>query len=686
MEHAFTNELIHESSPYLLQHAHNPVKWHPWGEQALAKAREMDRPILVSIGYAACHWCHVMEKESFENEDVAAYMNEHFINIKIDREERPDLDHIYMDAVQAIAGNGGWPLNVFLTTEAKPFYGGTYFPPQKAFNRPSWTDVLSFVDDAWKNRRSEIEQQANTLLEHINSSTDFIGENAIAGTLAGENNFTAEQCKLIAENILKSADTLHGGFGNAPKFPQTFTIQFLLAYAHHFEDGKALKHAEFSLIKMLDGGIYDHLAGGLARYSTDAAWLAPHFEKMLYDNALLVNVLCDAFQITGNDFYRNAIDKTLSFFINEMQHPAGGFYAALDADSEGVEGKFYVWDKAEIDLILGADSKIFCAWYGVTENGNWEHSNILHITHTKENFAAEHGLGISQLDVLLITSENKLLTIRNKRIRPATDDKIILGWNALLLTAFCKASVALENEDYKIRAIALFEFIIEKFSKDGDILYHTYKNDVAKHPAYLDDYAYLIQSCIFLQQMVPGQEYLMHAKKLTIFVIEHFQNQENDFFYYTHKDQKDVITRKIEIYDNAVPSGNSIMAENLFYLSIVFDEPGWWAIANKMLNTLSGIIIKYPSSFGIWAFSIFKQVSGIKEIVITGKNAKKLLGEILKTYLPAKVLLSAAFEPDLPLFKNKIFGSQPLIYVCKNYSCSPAVKDLEDFKELLNRI
>ncbi|MEO8769271.1 MAG: thioredoxin domain-containing protein [Ferruginibacter sp.] len=683
MEHAFTNELIHETSPYLLQHAHNPVQWHPWGESALAKAKELDKPILVSIGYAACHWCHVMERESFENEEVAAYMNEHFINIKIDREERPDLDHIYMEAVQAIAGNGGWPLNVFLTTEAKPFYGGTYFPPQKAFNRPSWKEILFFINDTWKKRRDEIEQQAETLLDHINSSTNFISKSSLNNEVKGENDFTEEQCKLINDNILKSADTLYGGFGNAPKFPQTFTIQYLLQYGHHFKDEKSLQHAEFSLRKMLEGGIYDQLAGGLARYSTDATWLAPHFEKMLYDNALLVGVLCDAYQVTGNIFYKNAIERTLAFFINEMQHPEGGFYAALDADSEGVEGKFYVWDKQEIDHILGQDAEIFCKWYGVTEKGNWEEKNILHITKPASIFANEHAISIIELEGLIKSSESKLLAERYKRIPPATDDKILLGWNALLLTAFCKASAALGNEDYKNNAISLFNFLIEKFSKEGDVVYHSYKNNQAKHPAYLDDYAYLIQSCILLQQLIPGDEYLLYAKRMTSYVVDHFQNEEIGFFYYTNKGQTDVIARKVEIYDSAIPSGNSIMAENLFYLAIVFDDRGWWLNANKMLKSLSEIIFKYPTSFGIWANIIVKQVAGVNEIVITGKNVETILKEVLRIYLPGKVLHSASSEGNLPLLKNKIYGNEPLIYLCKNYTCSPPVLDVSELKRLL---
>ncbi len=683
MEYAYTNDLIKETSPYLLQHAHNPVHWHAWNEAALAKAKKSDKPILVSIGYAACHWCHVMEKESFENEEVANYMNEHFINIKIDREERPDLDHIYMDAVQAIAGSGGWPLNVFLTTDAKPFYGGTYFPPQKAFNRPSWKEVLVFITDAWKKKRQEIEQQADTLLEHIKSSNRFVSKNHLIDEPGTVYNFTEDQCRLIAENILKSADTLHGGFGNPPKFPQTFSIQYLLTYAHYFKDDNALQHATFSLRKMLEGGIYDHLAGAMARYSTDAEWLVPHFEKMLYDNALLVNVLCDAYQVTGEDFYKNAIEKTLHFFIFEMQHPDGGFYAALDADSEGVEGKFYVWTKNEIADVLGKNTGVFCEYYGVTETGNWEQKNILNIVASKEKLAQFHGITITQLEKILSDAEKELLAQRNARVRPLTDDKILLSWNALLLTAFCKAAAVLGNGDYKNQAVLLFNFLIEKFSKNGNVVFHSYKNNEAKHAACLDDYAYLIQSCILLQEITGNQDYLLKAKEITDYVIENFQDEASGFFYYTHKSQADVIVRKIEIYDAAIPSGNSIMAENLFYLSIVFDNPGWWSIANKMLITLSDILLKYPGSFAVWAHLLIKQRSGTNEIALTGKNVEELLKEIMKIYLPGRVLQSSDVEKDLPLLKNKIYGENPLIFLCKNYSCSAPVADISGFKELL---
>lgn len=681
--HAFTNELIHESSPYLLQHAHNPVQWHPWGEKALSLARKADKPILVSIGYSACHWCHVMERESFEDESVAAYMNEHFINIKIDREERPDLDHIYMDAVQAIAGNGGWPLNVFLTTDARPFYGGTYFPPVKAFNRASWKDVLVFIKDLWENKRSEVEKQAAILLEHISTASGFLSRKIQPAGVDDSNGYTQNHISQIVGNILKQADTQEGGFGRAPKFPQTFILQFLLQNSFLNKDEQSLQQAELSLRKMLHGGIYDQIGGGLSRYSTDTNWLVPHFEKMLYDNALLVSVLCDAYLVTGNELYKDSIDKTIEFLIREMKDADGGFYAAIDADSEGVEGKFYVWTKEEIDNILGSDSEIFCKRFGVTTNGNWEHKNILSIQTSWEQLSEESGIEIEKLKQNISAASTRLLAVRNKRVRPATDDKMLLGWNALLLTAFCKSSAVSGNELYKQEAIQLYQFLVNNFSENGLLRYHSFKNQTAKHPAYLDDYAAFIQACIDLQQIVPGEEFLLNAIKTTDFVLQHFYSEENGFFYYTHKNQQDIIARKIEMYDGATASGNSIMAGNLFYLSLVSDNRKWWAIANNMLNVMQEIIIGYPSSFGYWCQLIQQQVSGTKEIIITGKNQQKLFCSLQKTYLPGKVLHSAEVQGKLPVFRDKTYGEKPLIYVCSNYSCSPPVEDIEAFYQLL---
>jgi uncharacterized protein len=550
------NELIHETSPYLLQHAHNPVHWQPWNEQTLQLAKTLDKPILVSIGYSACHWCHVMEKESFENEETATLMNEYFINIKIDREERPDIDHIYMDAVQAMSGSGGWPLNVFLTPDAKPFYGGTYFPPVKAHGRASWTDVLTNLHNAWENKREEMEEQAENVLSHLKKSNNFTVLKNNIDIPSEEKPFTKEDCINITESLLSNADKVEGGFGKAPKFPQTFSINSLLQAALFLDDSAALEHAELSLTKMYRGGIYDQLAGGLCRYSTDNEWLAPHFEKMLYDNALFLISLSYAYLLTKKDIYKEAIKDVCNFLFTEMKSPTGGYYAALDADSEGVEGKFYVWSKAEIDNILRDDSSLFCAYYDVSENGNWEHHNILRILKPLSEVAAIFGLDEVIANERLKKCRELLLAERNKRIRPSTDDKIILGWNAMLVTAFCKAFSALQSAIYKDAAIDLFNFLQKEFvSKSGDYQ-HTYKNGQAKYPAFLDDHANFIDAAIHLQEITGDFKYLDFAKTLTFSVFEKFEDFESNFFFFTAVKQADVIMRKIELYDGATPSAN----------------------------------------------------------------------------------------------------------------------------------
>jgi uncharacterized protein YyaL (SSP411 family) len=685
MSTPFTNRLINESSPYLLQHAHNPVDWYPWGQEALEKAKKENKIILVSIGYAACHWCHVMEKESFENETVAALMNENFINIKIDREERPDLDHIYMDAVQAMTGSGGWPLNVFLTPEAKPFYGGTYFPPVKAHNRPSWTDVLSGIMQGWRTKSEEISQQANTLTEHIKRSNDF-GQ---ADTLIPFGDiFSRTQCDTIFQNIMKTADKDWGGFGKAPKFPQTFTIQFLLQYHYFTGNAEALQQALLSIDKMLEGGIYDHVGGGLARYSTDNEWLIPHFEKMLYDNALLLNICCDAYQLTKDPQYEKAIRKTIDFVKREMLDPDAGFYAALDADSEGEEGKYYVWQKMEIEEILGDEAALFCAYFDVTEKGNWNEgglpvkgTNILRVLKKAKPFADANELEVGDFEKRINQNLGSLLKKRKERARPLTDDKILLGWNALMITALCKASAALADIAYLDLAKTSFNNILSNFqaAQNGVAFCHSFKEDKARFPAFLDDYAYLIQSCIQLQEITSETGYLLRAEELTQHVIENFIDEENGYFFFTNKYQDDVIVRKKEVYDGAVPSGNSVMAENLFYLSKIFDKPGWQQIAANSTVKLSTAIIRYPTSFAIWASVILKQTYGVNEIVITGNNYQMIRDSFLQQYRPDKIVQCAASADNrFPLLTGKSYGGETWIYKCKNYACGVPVRSLEE--------
>ncbi len=666
MNNKHTNQLINETSPYLLQHAHNPVNWYPWGELALQKAKEEGKPILVSIGYAACHWCHVMERESFEDEATASMMNELFINIKIDREERPDLDHIYMDAVQAITGSGGWPLNVFLTPDTKPFYGGTYFPPVRAHNRASWQEILQGVHKGFMERKDEIEAQAEKLTNHLLTANSF------GLAQPGESFFSAAYLQTIAENILANADTIWGGFGKAPKFPQTFSIQFLLRHHHFTKDAKSLDQALLSLDKMMQGGIYDQFGGGFARYSTDNEWLAPHFEKMLYDNALLINVYAEAFQLKANPLYANIIKQTISFIEREMLLSENGFFSALDADSEGVEGKFYTWSRKEVADILGAEAELFCNYYDITEKGNWEHVNIPRINLPLDEFVQVHGLDLTYTEKVLENGTQKLMEARAERIRPQLDDKVLLGWNALMNTAYSKAYAALGDETYKEKAISNMQFLEEKMTSTEGNWWHTYKNGQAKIPAFLDDYAYLIQAYIHLQEITGEGLYLIKAKELTEWVIRYFEETDTGFFFYTHQEQKDVIIRKKEVYDGAVPSGNAIMAHNLLYLSIVFDKPEWKQRSHKLVTSLGIAITKYPGSFGVWAMALQAITMGIPEIAVIGQQAKAFLYPVLRSFIPYKILQSQETNSDIfPLLagKSALEGCSAIFYLCKDYSC-----------------
>ncbi len=675
------NRLINETSPYLLQHAHNPVDWYPWGEEAFQKAITEDKPVLVSIGYAACHWCHVMERESFEDEETAALMNEKFVNIKIDREERPDLDQIYMDAVQAIAGNGGWPLNVFLTPDKKPFYGGTYFPPKPVFNRASWRDVLTGVSDAYINRRHVIDTQANSLTEQLEQSNNF-GIH-IHGELS-EKIFDDHGLDLMFDSAIKTADPIYGGFGRAPKFPQTFTIRFLLHHYFFTKNEKALHQACLSLDKMIDGGINDQLGGGFARYSTDEQWLAPHFEKMLYDNALLAIAMSEAYQITQNEKYRESIVATLDFIEREMMSAEGGFYSALDADSEGVEGKFYVWQKDEIEAVLGEGADLFCRYYDVTEAGNWEHTNILRVTLPMEEFARNNNLELAEVESIIAGGKEKLLLARAKRVRPLTDDKIILGWNALMNTAYCKAFAATGIEKYRIIAQRNMSFLLEKFEDcSSGAFFHTYKRE-AKFPAFLDDYAQLIQALIHLQEITGDASYIEMLKTLVKWCIDHFSEAETNYFYYTNDQQKDVVVRKKELYDGAVPSGNSQMAWNLYYSGILFDNADWKKRAVVMCSGLKDVVQKYPGSFGVWAMLMQAMSKGVPEIAIVGGNLDATLRELLRTFIPFRILQPSPSEnPDYPLLAGKRSTTPPLIYLCKDYSCQSPVNEVSDFRKML---
>lgn len=670
MQH--TNRLAKESSPYLLQHAHNPVDWYPWGDEALQRAKAEDMPILVSIGYSSCHWCHVMERESFEDEATADIMNRHFINIKIDREERPDLDHVYMDALQAMTGSGGWPLNIFLTPDLKPFYGGTYFPPVKAYNRGSWKDVLNGISKAFTERRSEIEMQADELLTHLQNANSFGMEKTLSIDIPVEELFLQKHADEMFTAIMQTADKNWGGFGRAPKFPQTFTIRYLFQYYHFTGNTEALEQACLSLDKMIEGGIYDHVGGGFARYSTDTEWLAPHFEKMLYDNALLVVALSEAYQITRKELYRQTIIETLLFIEKEMTSSENAFYSALDADSEEVEGKYYTWAKTDVDEILKKDADLFCRFYDITEQGNWEEVNIPRTKQTAIEFCKENGLDATSFELQMKNCLLLLYEQRNKRIKPLLDDKTVLSWNALMNTAYSKAFAALGIEEYRSRAISNMSFLLQAFQhKTEPGLLHVYKAGEAKHPAFLDDYAFLIQALIHLQEITSNEEYLMKAKELTELVLNQFVDEGSGYFYFTPAGQNDIIVRKKEVYDGAVPSGNAVMAFNLNYLGVIYDQRNWKQQSVNMLAGLQQAITRYPGSFGVWAFVALNFIKGFNELAIVGRDFEKNRDLLLVKYMP-NIIMQAAAESNrnFPLLKEKTTeNGQTVFYLCRQYVC-----------------
>jgi uncharacterized protein YyaL (SSP411 family) len=682
------NRLINETSPYLLGHAHNPVDWYPWGEEALLRARNENKPVLVSIGYSACHWCHVMERESFEDIQTAELMNSRFVCIKVDREERPDLDHIYMDAVQAMTGSGGWPLNVFLTPDGKPFFGGTYYPPRPAFNRPSWVQLLTSIAEAYQAKRQEIEDQGESLTSYIVRANDFGLENRRDPGEEGFNPFRKEILGTIVAQIMKTADKRKGGFGSAPKFPQTFLIQYLLHHYHFTGDESSLNQACLSLDRMIQGGIYDQLGGGFARYATDDNWLIPHFEKMLYDNALLVTVISEAYQLTHKEEYKRVVEETMDFVSRELLSPDGGFYAALDADSEGEEGKYYLWDKSELERLLKEEAALFCSYFNVTAEGNWEGRNILYRPMALKEFAESQNRELKEVEEKLARCRATLLEHRNRRVHPALDDKILLGWNALMIAACCKAYAALGKEAYRDLAVRNLEFLWNHFRGEGIYyFYHTYKDKRASHPGFLDDYAFLVYALIQLQEVTGNSEYLTRAKEITEWVIVQFGEEETGYFFFTHRDQRDVIVRKKEMFDGAVASGNAVMSFNILLLGEIFDVPAWKSRAESNCRMLARSVIQYPLSFGFWATMVQVITYGLMEIVMTGENLHEVRKVFLHNFIPNRVFQSATGQnSQFPLLKDKPLTESTLIFLCKDYSCQNPVNEVHELVALIGNV
>ncbi|MDR3653945.1 MAG: thioredoxin domain-containing protein [Paludibacter sp.] len=667
-EHNYTNQLIHENSPYLLQHAHNPVNWYPWGQEALNKARRENKNILISIGYAACHWCHVMEHECFEDEEVAKYMNEHFVAIKVDREERPDIDQIYMTAVQLLTERGGWPLNCLTLPDGRPIYGGTYFP------KAQWLDMLSQVSDFITKNPDKAEEQAKSLTEGIRNNemiyTDAISEKPEVTLTDLEDTFYY---------FKSSLDLKNGGYVNAPKFPMPGSLMFLLHFYHLTDNKEALKAVTTTLNKMAAGGIYDQIGGGFSRYSTDEIWKVPHFEKMLYDNGQLVSLYAAAYQQTQNLTYKTVVVETLDFINRELTSAEGGFYSSLDADSEGVEGKFYVWTQSEIKQVLGEDAELIQDYYHVTEKGNWEKSwNILHKTGNDTDFAAKHNITESQLTEYISNAKQKLLAERSMRVRPALDDKILTSWNALMLKGYCDAYRAFDKPEYLQAALKNAGFLCRNLKSTDNGLFRNYKNGKASIPAFLDDYAFTIQAFISLYQVTFDEQWMKEALQLTEYAFAHFFDSTSGMFFYTSDTDPELIARKMEISDNVIPSSNSEMAKNLFILSRYYYNDSFSKIALNMLNNVRAHAKNGGIYYANWDILLGWFAREPFEIAIVGDDFESKRKEFEKHYLPHVFLSGGKHESALPLLEGKLREGETTIYVCQNESCKQPVHDVSE--------
>ncbi|HWS88492.1 MAG TPA: thioredoxin domain-containing protein [Pyrinomonadaceae bacterium] len=676
-EHKHTNRLAQESSPYLLQHAHNPVDWFPWGAEALERSKREDKPILLSIGYSACHWCHVMERESFENEEIARQMNEQFVNIKVDREERPDLDQIYMSAVQMMTRHGGWPLTVFLTPDLVPFYGGTYFPPEDRHQMPGFPRILSAVAEAYRTRPEEVRQSAWEILSELRRMSVAQESAEAIGTQLLDNAY---------RGLARSYDPRFGGFGGAPKFPSSMNLDFLLRTYKRTGDSRALEMATHSCRMMAEGGMYDQLGGGFHRYSTDARWLVPHFEKMLYDNALLTRLYLHAYQATGDGFFRRIAEETLGYVKREMLDESGAFYSTQDADSEGVEGKFFVWDKEEVETLLGPeDARLFSAYYDVTEGGNFEERNILHVERSAEEVAREQKVTVERLNEAVERGRGILFTERERRVKPGRDEKVITAWNGLMLEAYAEAAAVLERDDYREAAERNAQFILDTLFKDG-LLLHVYKDGRAKHVGFLDDYAFVVSGLVTLYETTGHLRWLEAALTLTDKMVEEFWDEEGGGLFYNGRSGEELIVRSKDYFDNATPSGNSVAAEALLRLSVLTGNEDYRRKAVNVLRLVRDAVERYPSAFGYALGAIDFYLSTPKEIVVVGEaeQSRPLLREVWKRYVPNKVVVQSSGVNDdaarlVPLLQDRTAqGGRATAYVCESYTCLQPVGTPEE--------
>lgn len=684
MEHQFTNRLIHETSPYLQQHAHNPVEWFPWGEEAFTKAKAENKPILLSVGYSACHWCHVMEHESFENEKIAALMNDLFINIKVDREERPDVDEIYMNAVQMLTGRGGWPMTVFLTPEGKPFYGGTYFPPEDRHNLPAFPRILAAVAQAYRERPQEVERATAQILNNLEK---------LSHRQESSRPLQIETLANAAASLAQHVDHTHGGLGGAPKFPNSMVFALFLRQARASNNEHYLQMVVHTLQKMAEGGVYDHLGGGFHRYSVDERWLVPHFEKMLYDNALLTRLYLEAYQTTHEPFFRQIVEEILTYVEREMLSPEGGFYSTQDADSEGEEGKFFVWTQDEVMRELGDEvGEIFCRYYDVTDVGNFEHKNILHPTLTLAQLAKLFRREEQAIAQLIADAKRKLFAVRERRVKPGRDEKIITSWNGLMIAAFAEAYRVLGDPRYLEIARCSVTFILTRLSQEERLL-RTYKDGQAKYNAYLDDYAFFVAALLDLYEATFERAYLERAVALTDLLLARFWDEQEGGFFFTSNDHEALISRSKSAFDGSIPSGNSVATLNLLRLFYLTENQTYLEKAEQVLRLFYDAMEQNPFGFSYMLCALDFYLQRPKEIVLLGEKTapetKEMLARIHELFLPNKTLAcfdaaeQAGHKLPSQLTRRTQVGGKLTVYVCHNFTCSLPVTEWGALKELL---
>ncbi|HXV66075.1 MAG TPA: thioredoxin domain-containing protein [Nitrosopumilaceae archaeon] len=673
------NDLIHESSPYLLQHAKNPVNWYAWNESTLKRAIEENKPIFLSIGYSSCHWCHVMAHESFENTEIAKIMNENFINIKVDREERPDIDDIYQKVCQIATGQGGWPLSVFLTPDQKPFYVGTYFPILDSYGRPGFGSLLRQLAQSWKEKPNDIIKTAENFLinlQRIETSSTF---ESLENSILDE----------AAVNLIQLGDPVYGGFGSAPKFPNSANLSFLLRYSKLSRISKFQEFALKTLRKMAQGGIFDQLGGGFHRYSTDSRWLVPHFEKMLYDNALIPVVYAEAYQITKDQFYLEVVTKTLNYVLTEMTSPEGGFYSAQDADSEGEEGKYYVWNKSEIQKILGNDSELFCLYYDVTDGGNFEGKTILCNNISLSSIAFKFGKTEEQVKSILNTGIKNLLEVRSKRIHPGLDDKILTSWNSLMITALSKG-FRISNEQSFLDAAEKCISFIENNLVQNNVLLHTYKNGISKIPAYLEDYSYFINALLDVFEVNPKLKYLESAIAFGNYLINNFWDPEQKNFFMTDVTTEKLIIRPKSNYDLSMPSGNSVASFCLLRLYHLTHDKKFLDISLEVMKSQAMMAAENPFGFGYLLNTIYMYLQKPLEITVLNPKNSEITKYLSEKFLPESILVIVNDDNQLknlknfPFFDGKEFKNEKTsVFICKNFSCSLPLESVSDIEKHL---